>query len=142
VFIRAKRVGSHTYYQVVEGYREGGKVLHRTVVCLGRNATIRGAIAAAQARKTTLEQERAFIIYEKNNFNKWLENYMAGRSDADRLFYKNIYFHKLASYDTRIDSRTSRIDSLDDKIRLLRATAKGMAAARSAKEFKRRPRKP
>jgi len=36
-YIRAKRQGKYTYYWLVEGYREDGKVKQRTLRYLGKN---------------------------------------------------------------------------------------------------------
>jgi len=36
MFVRAKQVGNYTYLQLVENYRDGGKVRQRVVATLGR----------------------------------------------------------------------------------------------------------
>ena len=36
MFIRSRKRGEHTYLQIVENYREGGKVIQRTIANLGR----------------------------------------------------------------------------------------------------------
>jgi len=36
MFVREKRVGKYTYLQLVENYREGGKVRQRVLCSLGR----------------------------------------------------------------------------------------------------------
>jgi len=36
-FIRTKKVKGHTYYYLVESYREGGKVKQRVIRYLGKN---------------------------------------------------------------------------------------------------------
>jgi hypothetical protein len=43
-YIRRKNVGDRTYYDVVESYREKGKVKQRLIVALGRCSTIDDAI--------------------------------------------------------------------------------------------------
>ena len=46
MYIRKKEVKGGTYYQAVEGYRDAaGRVRHRTIISLGRCATIDEAIA-------------------------------------------------------------------------------------------------
>jgi hypothetical protein len=44
MFIRRKEMGRYTFYQVVEGYREGKRVRHRTLASLGTSPTIPQAI--------------------------------------------------------------------------------------------------
>jgi hypothetical protein len=65
-FVRAKRVGNHTYYSLVENYRWGGKVCQETIAYMGKHATIEEAyqhwkkIANAQGSGTRdLERLRA-----------------------------------------------------------------------------------
>jgi hypothetical protein len=43
-YIRKKKVDGREYYQVVEGYREDGKVKQRVLAHLGRHATIDEAL--------------------------------------------------------------------------------------------------
>lgn len=47
-FIRHKKVNGATYYSVVESVRVSGKVQQKTIVSLGRSATIREAITEAE----------------------------------------------------------------------------------------------
>jgi hypothetical protein len=44
VFIRGKIVKDALYYQLIEGFRDNGRVRHRTVISLGQNETIEEAI--------------------------------------------------------------------------------------------------
>lgn len=46
MFLRSKARGARTYWQVVETYREGGRVKHRTVYSLGHHETRASAQAA------------------------------------------------------------------------------------------------
>ena len=43
-FIRHSTVNGHTYYAVVQSYRDGGKVRHRQLAYLGRYPTVPAAI--------------------------------------------------------------------------------------------------
>src|SRR4051812_41077115 len=43
MFVRSKTVKGRKYYQVIETYRDGGKVRHRTIVSLGQHPTIEDA---------------------------------------------------------------------------------------------------
>jgi hypothetical protein len=65
MYIRRKEVKGGTYYQVVEGYRDAGRVRHRTVASLGRSPTIADAIKveerALTAAKRELEKARAWF---------------------------------------------------------------------------------
>jgi hypothetical protein len=44
-YVRKKKVGKYEYYQLVEGYRENGKVRQRVLAHLGRDSTVEGAAA-------------------------------------------------------------------------------------------------
>src|SRR3954447_13846248 len=56
MFVRSKVVKGHTYYQLVEGYRDGsGRVRHRTVASLGREPTIRDALDEALCQLSRVE---------------------------------------------------------------------------------------
>src|SRR4051794_13823315 len=43
MFVRSKTVKGRKYYQVIETYRDGGKVRHRTIASLGQHPTIEDA---------------------------------------------------------------------------------------------------
>lgn len=58
MFIRSKTVGGRTYYQVVQGWREGGRVRHRTIASLGRSPTIELALDAAESQREAARLER------------------------------------------------------------------------------------
>ena len=57
MFIRSKVVGHTTYYQVVESYRDGTRVRHRTIVSLGTAPTVPEAIRDME-RALKLTQRR------------------------------------------------------------------------------------
>ena len=67
MFIRAKVVRGVTFYQVIHGYRDGGRVRHKVVAGLGQHPTIAGAIKATgralqrdrRARDRAPESDRA-----------------------------------------------------------------------------------
>jgi hypothetical protein len=58
MYIRSKMVKGHTYYFVVQGRREGGKVRQRTIVSLGRHCTLTEALAASQDALGRLRRAR------------------------------------------------------------------------------------
>src|SRR5262249_8813214 len=53
MFIRSKVVKGRTYYQVVESYRDCGRVRQRTLASLGTHPTIEGARAEALEKYLT-----------------------------------------------------------------------------------------
>jgi hypothetical protein len=59
MFIRSKVVKGFTYYFVVEGRRVEGKVRQRTLVSLGRHATLPEALEAARRELTHRRRERS-----------------------------------------------------------------------------------
>jgi hypothetical protein len=58
VYIRSKVAKGRTYYQLVEGRREGGKVRQRIVAALGRHPTIEDALADLKRQLTRLRRQR------------------------------------------------------------------------------------
>jgi hypothetical protein len=56
MFIRAKEVKGELYYQMVESFRDGGKVRHRTIMSLGQSATIAKAIESSKREVTQLKR--------------------------------------------------------------------------------------
>ena len=98
VFVRSKVVKGHTYHQVVQGYREGAKVRHRTVVSLGRSPTPKEA--AAVGRKAVKRCERRLVeITPLVTLPRWAK-------EAERL-------------RARVDALTQRIARLEEVDRLL-----------------------
>ncbi|HYE00790.1 MAG TPA: hypothetical protein VEH84_15520 [Alphaproteobacteria bacterium] len=49
MFLRAKKVAGRLYYQVVETYRDGGRVRHRSIVSLGTAPSLEAAAARLRA---------------------------------------------------------------------------------------------
>lgn len=58
MYIRSKVAKGHTYYQVVEGKREGGRVRQRVVCALGTNSTLAAALAEFKVRLAKLRRWR------------------------------------------------------------------------------------
>jgi len=50
LFVRAKHQGDRTYYYLVESYRDGGKVRHRTLAYLMKYATVEQALTELPRR--------------------------------------------------------------------------------------------
>jgi hypothetical protein len=95
MFIRSKEVNGVTYRQLVEGYRDekSGRVRHRTIVSLGRNASVRAALAAEKIRLEKLKGRRGGFA----------QNHVAqSKANAD----------KLAAIDRMIEATSARIDLL------------------------------
>jgi hypothetical protein len=61
LFIRSKPAGGRTYYQVVEGYRDNGRVRHRTLASLGTNPTIEKARTVALKKYHALPRGRGIL---------------------------------------------------------------------------------
>ena len=58
MYIRRKTVRGKDYYQMVEGYRDdAGKVRHRTIISLGRSATLVDANEALKRNITRTRRE-------------------------------------------------------------------------------------
>ena len=63
MFVRSKVVKGHTYYQLVEGYRDGaGKVRHRTVMSLGRSPTVRDALDEALCQLSRVKEAGGDVV--------------------------------------------------------------------------------
>ena len=98
MFVRSKVVKGHTYHQVVQGYREGGKARHRNIISLGRSATPKEAAAAA--RKAVKRCERRLTeIVPVMALPRWAK-------EAERL-------------RAQVDALTQRIARLEEVDRLL-----------------------
>jgi hypothetical protein len=91
VYIRTKVAKGQTYYQLVEGRREGGKVRQRIVAALGRNPTIEGSLADLKWQLTRLRRERRRLNFPS-----------PGKVLAARL----------ASLDANIAERAARVELL------------------------------
>ena len=81
-YVRKKRVGEHTYYQLVEGYRKNGKVYQRVLCHLGRQETPEAALnlwqkRAEQARQMVRDYRHA-AEYVRLGRARWLPYYYFG----------------------------------------------------------------
>jgi hypothetical protein len=61
MFIRSKVVNGHTYYAIVESYRDGARIRHRQVLPLGRSPNVESAIAAVTRASRQAERRAALI---------------------------------------------------------------------------------
>jgi hypothetical protein len=61
MFIRRKEMGRYTFYQVVEGYREGKRVRHRTLASLGTSPTIPEAIKELDSLDRPLKRRLSIL---------------------------------------------------------------------------------
>jgi hypothetical protein len=58
MFVRKKVVKGRTYYQVVESYRQGGRIRHRTLASLGTHPTIEEACREAMGEYFARKRRR------------------------------------------------------------------------------------
>jgi hypothetical protein len=65
MFIRSKILNGNKYYQMIEGYRVGSRVRHRTIYSLGRYNT-------PEALIDSLESELKFIHEYLSSVREWL----------------------------------------------------------------------
>jgi hypothetical protein len=76
-FIRRRTVGGVVYYSVVENKRAGGKVRQKTLVSLGRCATVAEALekkredAAGQRRRVECGCRRCRSHYVMQQIREW-----------------------------------------------------------------------
>ncbi len=61
MFIRRKTVKGLDYYQVIETYRDAGRVRHRTIGSLGPHPTPVLAVRACRSRVRHLRKELEFL---------------------------------------------------------------------------------
>jgi hypothetical protein len=61
VYIRSKVAKGHTYYQIVEGVRDGKRVRQRVVLALGRTPDPRVALEGWRRDVKALRLQRAFL---------------------------------------------------------------------------------
>ena len=57
MFIRIKTIGGKSYFQVVETFRDGYRVRHRSIVSLGRNRSPKEAIRAYEKEMAGWKRE-------------------------------------------------------------------------------------
>src|SRR5829696_1425926 len=74
-FVRKKRVNGHEYYQVVENYRENGKVRQRMLEHLGKYPTVEEAI---EYRRRKVEHYRYESRRAKATANMMYREYREG----------------------------------------------------------------
>jgi hypothetical protein len=93
VYIRSKTAKGHTYYQIVEGVRDGERVRQRVVVALGSTPDPRAALKNIRRELARLERERG----------RWPRGYKPeSRTRARRL----------ERLDARIAELAARIETL------------------------------
>ena len=87
MFLRSKRRGDRLYWQVVETYREGGRVRHRTIYSLGRHDS-RGSAQAAWDEAAARGDDRETIQLRKVGIERTAVEHAAherARREADEL---------------------------------------------------------
>jgi hypothetical protein len=94
MFIRSKEVKGATYYQVVEGYREGSRVRHRTLISLGQNPTLAEAEALERSRRTATARRLARL--KRLGFGSGGRLPRSVQADGERLQ------QKLTQHDERL----------------------------------------
>ena len=101
MFIRRKTVKGLDYYQVIETYRDAGRVRHRTMVSLGRRATPEEAIRTCRARMKRLRRELEFWSPSRH---------LVGR-----------YERRCTDIEHRLNKAATHLATLKDVRRLLKA---------------------
>ena len=69
-FVRTKDVYGHKYYQLVESYREDGKVRQRVLAHLGESASLEEATETTAAEIATLREKRQALLDEREGILK------------------------------------------------------------------------
>jgi hypothetical protein len=92
MYIRTKVAKGQTYYQLVEGRREGGKVRQRIVAALGRSPTIEGSIADLKRALTRLRRKRSRLDFPTS--------------------CSKVHAARLARLDANIAERAARVELL------------------------------
>ena len=64
-FVRTKDVYGHKYYQLVESYRENGKVRQRVLAHLGESASLEEAVEATAVEIAKLREMRQALLDER-----------------------------------------------------------------------------
>jgi len=114
MFVKATKSKSHTYIQIVESYRDQGKVKHRTIANLGRlDNLIADKSLEAIGNKLLALADSPLV-----NLNELVEQ--------DRICYGNIVYEKLwnrlgldAILDQCLDSRSSMSYNLVETLRFI-----------------------
>ena len=73
MFIRTKDVNGHKYHQLVESYREDGRVRQRVLAHLGESATLEEAIERVAAEVRTLQEKRQALLDEREDILRELK---------------------------------------------------------------------
>ena len=129
MFIRRKTDNSsgQTYHQVVETYREGGKVKHRSIVSLGTFETPELALKWLRRRRPHLEE---FLQNAKGyvaSHNSILDGNW-GEAEIRRVGLRRLRSN-LRKYERRVAKHERKIAELDEKEPLLLAAIKGLRAS-------------
>ncbi len=129
---RGKRMGAahgHNTYQVVETYRDGGKVKHRSIVSLGAFETPEAELKDLRRRRRRLEQaiksakDWAYTYGEYAKAPKW-----HGRRVADVPEYRE----RAARSEAEAEEGQRRLAALDEREVLLRVAIEGLKASKKA----------
>lgn len=123
MFIRAKEVKGQVYYQMVEGYRDGGKVRHRTIMSLGRDATIAEAMGCSKKEAGRLK--RKISNYSPNSELRDVAVWRRQLTQHEERLMK--LFEIAARYDLETKVKES---SLEERAERLRRKNKAMEKER------------
>jgi hypothetical protein len=125
MFVRTKIAKGHTYYQIVEGFREGDRVRQRVVVALGRGVPVRRFVGlksdgnvhlrkTAEERPPTLEyalfamKSELRSLRHRRNYKAMPRGYVSTSKTLNRQNER---------LDRQIDELTARAETLADIIK-------------------------
>jgi hypothetical protein len=145
-FVRTKRVGGGEYFQLVENYREGGKVRQRVLAHLGRYPTVEAAIEESERglewQRSRAERDRARAQSELDYWRSWrgAEAEIPRPVPGERVLWWRSQRQYWDALD-RADKGERRAAALEEKLTTLRALmASGKARPDPPEEKARRAR--
>lgn len=78
MFVRTKEVKGHKYHQLVESYREDGRVRQRVVAHLGESESLDEAIETISDELTNLRTRRQALLHEQEGILEELHQKLPG----------------------------------------------------------------
>ena len=131
MFIRRKTDNSsgQTYYQVVETYREDGKVKHRSVLSLGTFETPELALKSLRWRRQSLEQSLQLDRNHVNTLNMALDDPTGFWSAEVRRVGLRRLRRDLREHEREVAKAERLMVELDEMEPLLLAAIKGLKAS-------------
>jgi hypothetical protein len=85
MYVRDKVVKGRTYYQLVEGYRDGDKVRHKTLASLGTASTLTEARANLKRKVARLRRHLPLVTPDATLFPRFAREAAALQAQLDKL---------------------------------------------------------